>query len=96
MSFSTPSYDLLDLFGRIDRGDLQLPDFQRDYSWDVDQIRSLLVTVLRGYPVGCFMALDTRNEPMRFRSRPLGGAPDRGVDLGLLLLDGQQRLTTLY
>ncbi|GAA4800266.1 DUF262 domain-containing protein [Corynebacterium canis] len=96
MSFSTPSYDLLDLFGRIDRGDLQLPDFQRDYSWDVDQIRSLLVTVLRGYPVGCFMALDTRNEPMRFRPRPLGGAPDRGVDPGLLLLDGQQRLTTLY
>lgn len=96
MSFSTPSYDLIDLFGRIDRGDLQLPDFQRDYSWDVDRIRSLLVTVLRGYPVGCFMALDTRNEPMRFRPQPLAGAPDRGVDPGLLLLDGQQRLTTLY
>ncbi|MDO4685569.1 MAG: DUF262 domain-containing protein [Corynebacterium sp.] len=96
MAFTTPSYDLLDLFGRVDRGDLQLPDFQRDYSWDVDRIRSLIVTVLRGFPVGCFMALDTRNEPMRFRPRPLVGAPDRQVEPGLLLLDGQQRLTTLY
>lgn len=96
MGFSTPSYGLSDLFARIDRGDIQLPDFQRDYSWDVDRIRSLVVTVLRGYPVGCFMALDTRNTPMRFRPRPLDGAPDTGAAPGMLLLDGQQRLTTLY
>ena len=69
MGFSTLSYDLIDLFARIDRGDLQLPDFQRDYSWDVDRIRALIVTVLRGYPMGCLMALDTRNEKMRFRPR---------------------------
>lgn len=96
MGFSTPSYDLIDLFHRIDRGDLQLPDFQRDYRWNVDQIRNLLVTVLRGYPMGALLALDTRNTEMRFRPRPLHGAPDLGVDPGLLLLDGQQRLTTLY
>lgn len=96
MGFATPSYGLTDLFARVDRGDLQLPDFQRSYSWDVDQIRELIVTVLRGYPVGCLMSLDTRNEPMRFRPRPVTGAPDTGRDPGLLLLDGQQRLTTLY
>lgn len=96
MGFATPSYTLPDLFSRIDRGDLQLPDFQRSYSWDVDRIRSLLVTVLRGYPIGALMALDTRNETMRFRPRPIAGAPDTGVNPGLLLLDGQQRLTTLY
>lgn len=96
MGFATPSYGLTDLFARVDRGDLQLPDFQRSYSWDVDQIRALLVTVLRGYPIGCLMALDTRNEPMRFRPRPVTGAPATGRDPGLLLLDGQQRLTTLY
>lgn len=96
MGFTTPSYDLTDLFARIDRGDVQLPDFQRDYSWNVDRIRSLIVTVLRGYPIGCLMALDTRNEPMRFRPRPLSGAPDTGRNPGMLILDGQQRLTTLY
>ena len=96
MGFTTPNYGLTDLFSRIDRGDLQLPDFQRAYAWDVDRIRSLIVTVLRGYPMGALMALDTRNEPMRFRPRPLSGAPDTGQNPGLLLLDGQQRLTTLY
>ena len=96
MGFSTPSYALTDLFARVDRGDLQLPDFQRDYSWDVDRIRTLIVTVLRGFPVGVLMALDTRGEQMRFRPRPLSGAPDTGRDPGLLLLDGQQRLTSLY
>ena len=96
MGFTTPSYDLKDLFARINRGDIQLPDFQRSYAWDEDRIRSLIVSVLRGYPIGALMALDTRNEKMRFRPRALAGAPDTGVDPGLLLLDGQQRLTTLY
>ncbi|AZA13387.1 DUF262 domain-containing protein [Corynebacterium choanae] len=96
MAFTTPSYDLIDLFSRVDRGDLQLPDFQRDYSWDIDRIRGLLISCLRGYPIGSFMALDVRNEPSRFAYRVVQGAPDQGVDPGLLLLDGQQRLTTLY
>lgn len=96
MGFTTPSYDLPDLFARINRGDLQLPDFQRSYAWDVDRIRALLVTVLRGYPVGALLSLDTRNAPIRFRPRPITGAPAPQNGPGLLLLDGQQRLTTLY
>ena len=96
MGFITPSYDLLDLFKRIDRGDIQVPDFQQDYTWDEDHIRSLLVTVLRGYPVGAVTVLDTRDEKMRFKPRPLAGAPATDNNPGMLLLDGEQRLTTLY
>ena len=96
MGFITPSYDLLDLFKRIDRGDIQVPDFQQDYAWDEDHIRSLLVTVLRGYPLGAVTVLDTRDEKMRFKPRPLAGAPVAEHDPGMLLLDGEQRLTTLY
>ena len=96
MGFTTPSYDLIDLFDLINRGELQLPDFRRDYRWNVDRIRSLLVTVLRGYPIGSFMALDTHDVPVYFRPRPIETAPDIGVSPGLLLLDGQQRLATLY
>ncbi len=96
MGFTTPSYSLSDLFARADRGELQLPDFQRRYIWDVDRIRTLITSVLRGYPIGSLLALDTRNVPMRFRPRPIEGAPDTGRDPGLLLLDGQQRLTSLY
>ncbi len=96
MAFTTPSYSLPDLFSRINHGELQLPDFQRAYLWNSDRIRSLLVTVLRGYPIGSLLALDTRNEDMRFKPRPIVGAPDTGENPGLLLLDGQQRLTSLY
>ena len=96
MGFSTPSYSLIDLFSRTERGELQLPDFQREYIWDVDRIRTLITSVLRGYPVGSFLALDTRNSPVRFRPRPLAGLDVGDVEPGLLLLDGQQRLTSLY
>ncbi|WP_018295728.1 GmrSD restriction endonuclease domain-containing protein [Corynebacterium lubricantis] len=96
MGFTTPSYSLTDLFERIDRSELQIPDFQREVSWDIDRIRSLVATVLRGYPVGSLLALDTRNTDTPFKPRPVAGAPDRGVAPGLLLLDGQQRVTALY
>ncbi|MBV7301100.1 DUF262 domain-containing protein [Corynebacterium sp. TAE3-ERU2] len=96
MGFSTPSYVLTDLFARINRGDLQLPDFQRTFRWDVDRVRALILTVLRGYPIGTLMTLDVRGEPVRFKPRPLQGAPNEGSDPGWLLLDGQQRLTTLF
>lgn len=96
MGFTTPSYSLKDLFARAERGELQLPDFQREYIWDVDRVRTLVTSVLRGYPVGSFLALDTRNAPMRFRPRPLEGLRPDDREPGLLLLDGQQRLTSLY
>ena len=96
MGFTTPSYSLTDLFARAERGELQIPDFQHTYLWDVDRTRTLISTVLRGYPVGTLLALDTRNEPMRFSPRPLPGAPAAQSNPGLLLLDGQQRLSSLY
>ena len=87
---------MTDLFARAERGELQIPDFQHTYLWDVDRTRTLISTVLRGYPVGTLLALDTRNEPMRFSPRPLPGAPAAQSNPGLLLLDGQQRLSSLY
>lgn len=82
MAFTRPSYSLVDLFGRIHRVELQLPDFQRSFSWDADRIRSLIVTTLRGYPVGALLALDTRGEPMRFKPRPIEDAPVANVEPG--------------
>ena len=96
MGFTTPSYSLKDLFSRAGRGELQLPDFQREYLWGVDRVRTLVTSVLRGYPVGSFLALDTRHMEQRFKPRPLEGVEVDGVAPGLLLLDGQQRLTSLY
>ncbi|WP_342319608.1 GmrSD restriction endonuclease domain-containing protein [Corynebacterium mayonis] len=96
MGFTTPSYSLSDLFARTERGELQVPDFQRDYVWDIDRVRTLVTSVLRGYPIGSLLALDTRNVEVRFKSRAIHGLPAADVSPGLVLLDGQQRLTSLY
>ncbi len=77
-------------------GEIQLPDFQRGYKWEDERIRQLLVTVLRGHPLGAVMLLKTGNFQVRFKPRAI-----EGVELALdteakfLLLDGQQRLTSL-
>jgi hypothetical protein len=77
-------------------GEIQLPDFQRGYKWEDERIRQLLVTVLRGHPLGAVMLLKTGNIQVRFKPRAIEGvdlAP--GTDAKFLLLDGQQRLTSL-
>lgn len=79
----------------VDDGRIQLPDFQRPWKWDDERIVALLATVTRHYPLGVMMALETGKE-IRFRARPLSGAPAGQGEPALLLMDGQQRLTSLY
>ena len=78
-------------------GSTQLPDFQRGWVWDDDHVRSLLASISLGYPIGAVMMLRAGGETIRFKQRPLEGAPtpgDREADR--LILDGQQRLTSLF
>ena len=78
-------------------GGSQLPDFQRGWVWDDDQIRKLLASISLGYPIGAVMMLRAGGETVRFKQRVLEGAPapvDR--DPERLILDGQQRLTSLF
>ncbi|UQA92034.1 DUF262 domain-containing protein [Streptomyces halobius] len=80
----------------VAEGRIQLPDFQRQWKWDDDRIRALLATVTLDYPLGVAMTLETGGEA-QFKARPLHGT---GVDPVVvpeqLLLDGQQRLTSLF
>ena len=77
-------------------GEIQLPDFQRGYKWEDERIRQLLVTVLRGHPMGAVMLLKTGNAQVRFKPRAIEGVElQPGVEAKFLLLDGQQRLTSL-
>lgn len=96
MGFQTPMYTLAKYLERTTTGVIQLPDFQRGYKWDEERVRQILVTVLRGHPMGVVMLLETGNDQVRFKPRPVEGAgvPD-GVEPKYLLLDGQQRLTSL-
>lgn len=96
MGFKSPLYVLSDYIKWTSEGRIQLPDFQREYKWDDERIRQLLVTVLRGHPMGIVMLLETGNNEIHFKPRPVEGAcVEPGTAPGSLLLDGQQRLTSL-
>ncbi|MCI9889775.1 DUF262 domain-containing protein [Micrococcales bacterium 31B] len=96
MGFQTPLYELSDYLDWTNSGKLQLPDFQRGYKWDDERIRQLLVTILKGHPLGVVMLLKTGNSQIRFKPRPVEGVALAGVvEPEALLLDGQQRLTSL-
>lgn len=94
-TFDSTKRSLPEILGDIVKGKIQLPDFQRGWVWDDDHIRSLLVSIARSFPVGAVMLLETGGDA-KFQLRPVEGVdlPD-GVHPELLILDGQQRLTTL-
>ncbi|GAB40726.1 MULTISPECIES: GmrSD restriction endonuclease domain-containing protein [Gordonia] len=96
MGFQTPLYELSEFLKWAESGKIQLPDFQRGYKWEDERIRQLLVTVLRGHPLGVVMLLNTGNDQIRFKPRPIEGTDvPIGTHAESLLLDGQQRLTSL-
>ena len=89
--------DLSKLLDQASDGSTQLPDFQRGWVWDDDHIKSLLASISLGYPIGAVMMLRAGGETIRFRQRPLEGAPPPAQrDAERLILDGQQRLTSLF
>jgi uncharacterized protein with ParB-like and HNH nuclease domain len=96
-TFDSTKESLLDLLQSIKQGKTQLPDFQRVWVWDDDHIRSLLASVSLSFPIGAVMILQTGNPDVRFKPRLVEGLnltdppePER------LILDGQQRLTSLF
>jgi hypothetical protein len=96
-TFQTNPYDLSKLLEDCHRGVIQLPDFQRSWVWDEDRIKSLIASISRSFPVGALMTLDTGGD-VNFKPRPVEGAPAAAKDVKplSLLLDGQQRMTSLY
>ena len=93
--FETTKKDLKDIMRDVDNGNLQLPDFQRDYVWGDEDVRSLIASIAKGYPVGALLTLVTGGE-VNFKPRLLAGVQEKNVEPEELLLDGQQRITSLY
>ncbi len=95
-TFDSTKRPLQEVLREIHEGATQLPDFQRGWVWDDDRIRSLLASISMAFPIGALMTLSTGG--VKFKPRPVEGtepslstiAPD------ILILDGQQRLTSLY
>lgn len=79
------------ILDHIDSGHMALPEFQRGYVWNRDQVRGLFDSLYRGHPVGGLLVWVTESAKAAYRG-------DGGVAAGVvkLLLDGQQRMTSLY
>ena len=87
---------ILDLMKDIDKGNIQLPDFQRGWVWDDSRIRGLIASITQNFPVGAAMFLEYGNANVRFKYRMIEGAPSCKAQPEQLILDGQQRLTSIY
>lgn len=96
-TFDSTKTLLYDILKDINKGKIQLPDFQRGWVWDDNRIKGIIASVAKSFPIGAVMLLETGNESIRFKTKPVEGAPEtNGHEPELLILDGQQRLTSLY
>ncbi|MHC5743635.1 MAG: GmrSD restriction endonuclease domain-containing protein [Nostoc sp.] len=96
-TFDSTKTRLETLLKDIITGEIQLPDFQRGWVWDDEHIRSLLVSIARSFPVGAIMLLEAGGDA-KFKARPVEGVDPTQATLDKLkklILDGQQRLTSL-
>lgn len=82
-----------ELVGMIERGELRLPEMQRRYVWKSTRVRDLLDSLYRGYPSGAILLWETDEAvPLQEFAVPQQNNPYQSTRL---LLDGQQRLTSL-
>lgn len=84
--------ELRQILDGVESLEMVMPEFQREYVWPIEDAKQLLVSMFKGYPTGCLLFWETENPPE---------IKNKAVDtnkLGLtkVILDGQQRLTTLY
>lgn len=96
---TTPDNEkLLDLVDEARKGKIVLPQFQRNFVWSRDDITALLVSILEGHFIGSFLLLETESDNLPFAVRPLEGVvlSANGIRSDRMILDGQQRLTSLH
>ena len=89
-------FNLNDLLKEIERGEIQLPDFQRDWVWDDERIKSLLESVICDFPINSILLLECDADNLKFSCRTIEGAKKIDSNPQALILDGQQRLTALF
>jgi hypothetical protein len=98
MRLPSPSHSrYTNLLSDIEKGEIKIPQFQRDFVWSIQKSAALVDGVIKGYPIGTFIFWATKD---RLRSvRDLGGIklpePPEGEVISFVL-DGQQRLTSLF
>ena len=96
--FKIDNPNLHEMLKDIKVGNIQLPDFQRDWRWDHERIQSLIASVSQAFPIGAIMTLKNGGGDLRFKVRPIEGVDPQSAQgtPETLILDGQQRLTSLF
>jgi len=79
------------ILDQIDLGSIALPEFQRGYVWNRNQVRSLMHSLYKRYPIGSLLVWLTKSD-----TAPSRGDGELAPGIVKLLLDGQQRITSLY
>jgi hypothetical protein len=92
MLYRDTGYSLTHLIEDIKHGNIALPDIQRPFVWSAAKARDLFDSMYRGFPVGTLMLWETGAE---VGTKQVGGGDAAKVPK-LLIVDGQQRLTSLY
>jgi len=88
--------NLSQLLEDVNNGKIQLPEFQRNWTWDDNRIRGIIASLSQGYPMGAIMRLQYGNPNIKFKCRMIEGVENVDMTPEYLILDGQQRLTSIY
>ena len=93
----TNDESIQELIKYADSGKIQLPDFQRGWVWDDERIKALISSITQNFPVGAAMFLKYGNKNIRFKYHGIEGTVlEEDTIPEALILDGQQRLTSIY
>lgn len=94
MSVVPVPMSITDLVNEFQRGQMQLPEMQRGYVWNARQVRDLLDSLYRGYPTGNILRWERYNNFVELRDAAIDQKKETWAN-PTLLLDGQQRITSL-
>ncbi len=85
------------LFAEIDSGQTKIPKFQREFTWGAERTAILIDSIVKGFPIGTLIFWKTREEMRHYKNIGNVTLPEipKG-DAALYVLDGQQRITSLY
>ena len=93
----TREYTIREILNFLERGEWALPDLQRSFEWNDRRIKDLLDSLVRDYFIGTFLILDVYNKDKLYLGiRRIDGTNANLDNIRGLILDGQQRITSLY
>jgi len=98
LALPTPTHSrYTTLLSDIEKGEIKIPQFQRDFVWSIQKSAALIDSIIKAYPIGTFIFWDTKDRLRSVRNLGNISLPDpKGGDVVSFVLDGQQRLTSLF